>query len=119
MMALFPLARMSSRLVAKVAESYDRSQSGGHYEALLPTLCSYFGMAMEDIGDIPAFGGGREWTANRGRFKVDCTGMPNSYFQEDPTAFDRPDRLWHPVKIVGSPNYERKVLGHVNLKPDR
>ena len=109
MMALCQLARISAPLVAKVGDLYNRSRFDGHYEALLPTLCSHFGMILEDIGG-QAFVRGRKWTGNRGRFKANRRGMPTSYFHEDPTAFDRRNKLWHPVKIVASANAEKQAV---------
>ena len=90
-----------------MSEIYDRSPLGGHYEALLPTLCSYFAMESEDIGGRPGLGRGRQWSGSNSRFKVSCDGMPNRYFHEDPAAFDRLDTLWHPVKIAESPNFAK------------
>jgi hypothetical protein len=108
---LLPVTRVSSRLAARLSEFYDERPCSGHAEAMLPTLCSYFGMVLEDISGKPPFGKGLTWIDRPRTFKVDCAGMPNSYFEEDPAPFDRPDMVWHPVKVEGSPNYERKVLG--------
>lgn len=101
-----PLVRLSLPFVTAVAEFYDNKQSRGHHEALLPTLCSYFGMVIEDIGRSSAFGRGMNWVgsnAHGATFRANRKGMPMSYFEEDPLAFNRPNVIWHPVKVAGSP----------------
>lgn len=108
---LLPVTRVSSRLAARLSEFYDERPCSGHSEAMLPTLCSYFGMVLEDLSGKPPFGKGQRWIGRPLTVKVDCAGMPNSYFEENPAPFDRLEMIWHPVKVEGSPNYERKVLG--------
>ncbi|MFW6028331.1 MAG: hypothetical protein ACOC9Q_02270 [bacterium] len=101
-----PLVRLSLPLVTAVGDFYDSKRSRGHHEALLPTLCSYFGMAIEDIGRTSAFGRGMNWVGSNGHgatFRAGRRGMPKSYFGEDPLAFDRSNVLWHPVKVAGGP----------------
>jgi hypothetical protein len=108
--AFFPVVRISSRLVTEVSEIYDRTPCSGHHEALLPTLCSYFGLVIEDMGNNGPFGRGEKWLGTGHTYTADCDGMPNSYFQEHPSAFDQPNVLWHPVKVAGSPNYDYNVV---------
>jgi hypothetical protein len=101
-----PLVRLSLPLVTAVGDFYNSKQSRGHHEALLPTLCSYFGMVIEDIGGKSEFGRGMNWIGSNAQgptFRVNRKGMPTSYFEEAPQGFDRPNVIWHPVKVAGSP----------------
>jgi hypothetical protein len=104
--AFFPVVRLSLPFVRAVGDFYDSKQCRGHYEALLPTLCSYFGMVIEDIGRNSASGERINWVgsnAHGATFRVGRKGMPTSYFEEDPLGFDRSNVIWHPVKVAGSP----------------
>jgi hypothetical protein len=104
--AFFPVVRLSLPFVRALSDFYDSKQSHGHHEALLPTICSYFGMAIEDIGRDSASGQRVNWigsNAHGATFRVDLKGMPTSYFEENPQGFDRSNVIWHPVKVAGSP----------------
>ena len=100
--AFFPLARFSARLVAGLGEIYDNSPCSGHQEAIIPTLCSYLGLDIEDIDATAPYGREGSGMAEVGSFDYKQDGMPTSYFHEEPSAFDAPNVLWHPVKVVDS-----------------
>lgn len=107
--AFLPVVRLSSRLVARLRDIYDHTPCIGHQEVMLPSLCSYFGLALADIGRRKRwFGRGEKWTGEGRTFTADWTGMPISYFHEDPSAFAQPNVLWHPVKVSGSPIDDRR-----------
>lgn len=100
--AFFPLARMSARLVSELGEIYDNRACSGHQEAIIPTLCSYLGLDIEDINANAPYGRKGSGMAQPDSFAYRQDGIPASYFHEEPAAFDRPNVLWHPVKVVDS-----------------
>jgi hypothetical protein len=105
--SLNPLMRLSGALLdAYPAAGADPAWSG-HYEFVVPTVAREAGLRLEDFGGEGSFvPAGRERSVYVGKSPAgrpkDLTfgfrPVRDHYFHEDPSAFEQPGLLYHPVK---------------------
>jgi hypothetical protein len=105
--SLNPLMRLSRPLLATYADAIADARWQGHYEFTLTTAAVDAGLRLEDLGGEGSFVPvGRERSVYVGKSPAgrprDLTfgfrPVRDHYFHEQPTAFEKPGMLYHPVK---------------------
>jgi hypothetical protein len=105
--SLNPMMRLTRSLLAAYVAAMADARWAGHYEFTLATAALEAGLRVEDLGGEGSFvPPGRERTAYVGKSPsgrpADLTfgfrPVRESYFHEEPGAFEKPGLLYHPVK---------------------
>lgn len=106
--ALFPISRLTWKLVAAYRDEMAERHWRGHFEIVLPSVAASLGLAIEEIGgDGPFTPSERRNRFYRGPFDLMSTYETTfnyrpvqsfRYFGEAPKNFREPDQLYHPVK---------------------
>ncbi len=106
--ALFPISRLSRRLLEVYQEELSVRDWQGHFEIVLPSVAASRGLSIEEIGgDGPFTPPERRNRHYRGPFDMMSTYETTfnyrpvqsfHYFGEAPQNFREPDQLYHPVK---------------------
>ena len=96
--AFLPICRLSRAALGALEQAY-RDGLCGHYEIMVPSVSSWAGLVIEDIGGNGAF----VRPENRNRFYFAQAGTsshsPGSFvFRPQPRVLPRQNTLWHPVK---------------------
>jgi hypothetical protein len=116
--SLNPLMRVSRPLLDAYVAAMADAHWAGHYEFTLATVAHTAGLRIEDLGGVGSFvPPGRERSVYVGKSPA---GRPDdqtfgfrpvrpSYFHEDPSAFEKPGLLYHPVK-PGVPAWNRETM---------
>lgn len=95
-----PVWRLTRRAIDAIESAY-RQGVCGHMEGLVPTVLQHAGCVIEDIGGegafVPAGRTNRFYTSDR--LHPDFAPGTFVYRPVMTRAGDRPDTLWHPVKV--------------------
>jgi hypothetical protein len=123
--SLNPLMRVSRPLLDAYSAAMADGQWTGHYEFTLATVASAAGLRIEDFGGKGSFvPPGRERSVYVGKSPA---GRPDdltfgfrpvrpSYFHEEPSEFETPGLLYHPVK-PGVPAWNRGTMNSRDPEP--
>jgi hypothetical protein len=120
--ALLPVMRVSRDLVNSYSVAMADHRWHGHYEFTLTTSALVSGARIEDLGGDGSFTPSDRLNRNYvGRTRENKTPghtfgfrpVRRRYFHESPHTFDKPDKLYHPVK-PGVATWSRSAK---NLRP--